>query len=303
MKILVTGASGFIGSHLIKELDGEVYGMVRWTAAKREHEGYIPVFCDLRDYHNVAKVIKDIRPSCVVHLGAITPVSLSFERPHEYFDINVMGTINLAEANLRYNEYLEKFVFAGTPEEYGIQEELPIKEDAPLKPNSPYAVSKAAASLYLQYMHKAYDFPTVISRHANCYGRKEQTHFVIESIVTQMLSSEKVCLGDPMPVRDFLYIDDVCKAYKMLIQKGEKGEVYNFGMGRGYSIKEAAELAEKVTGFCGAVYWHTLPARTGEILELVLDSTKAGKELGWHPNTDLESGLRKVADHWRDKLR
>ncbi|MDI6591487.1 MAG: SDR family oxidoreductase [Patescibacteria group bacterium] len=107
---------------------------------------------------------------------------------------NTIGTINLAEVNLRFNPYLKTFIYAGTPEEYGIQEKFPISEDAPLNPNSPYAVSKAAATKYLLYLYKAYNFSVIISRHANSYGRKFGDFLklgVIENIVIQMLKRKK----------------------------------------------------------------------------------------------------------------
>jgi len=171
-KIFITGIAGFIGSQLKETIKGKKYGLVRFGDLSMKHEGYIPVFSDLMDYYTLARAIQDIKPEIVIHLAALSSVSQSFERPQEYFEVNTIGTINLAEINLRFNPYLEKFIVAGTPEEYGIQEKFPIKEDASLNPNSPYAVSKVAATKYLLYLYKAYNFPVIISRHANCYGRK-----------------------------------------------------------------------------------------------------------------------------------
>jgi nucleoside-diphosphate-sugar epimerase len=302
MKILITGVTGFIGSHLVKELEGELYGMVRFGDIPTKHEGYIPVYSDLTDYHHLVKIIKEIKPDVIFHLAGLTSVSQSFERPQEYFEVNTIGTINLAEINLRFNPYLKKFIWAGTPEEYGVQNSFPTNEEAPLNPNSPYAISKVAATKYLLYMYRAYDFPVVVSRHANCYGRKFGIFSqlgVIENIVTQMLKGKKVYLGEPDVRRDFIYIDDVIEWYKTLMEKGKEGEIYNAGWGKSYSIREVAEKVKELTGFDGEIHWHSVPKRPGEILRIELDASKARRELGWEPRINLEKGLSKTIEYFK----
>lgn len=302
MKILITGITGFIGSHLKERVKGEKYGLVRSGDLPVKHEGYLPIFGDLRDYHTLTKTIQEIKPEIVIHLAGLTSVSQSFERPHEYFEVNTLGTINLAEANLRFNPYLKTFIYAGTPEEYGIQNKFPTQETAPLELNSPYAISKAAATKYLLYLYRAYNFPAIISRHANCYGRKFGDFSrlgVIENIVTQMLTKKEVYLGDPQVKRDFIYIDDVLNWYQILLAKGKKGEIYNTGWGKSYSIKETAELAKEVLGFNGTIYWNSIPKRPGEIPRIELNPLKARKELGWKPKIDLREGLKLTTDYWK----
>lgn len=302
MRYLVTGITGFIGSHLKEALDGEIYGLVQWFHKKQPFEGFIPIFGDLRNYHDLVNIIKDIKPEIIIHLGGITPVSLSFDRPFEYFETNVTGAINLVEINRKFNPYLKKLIVASTPEVYGIQDQLPISEKAEMNPNSPYAVSKAAADLYFKFGYKSYKLPIIFSRHANCYGRKDQMHFVIESIVTQMLTKKEIYLGNPNPKRDFLYIDDVVNFYLQLIEKGKFGEIYNGGWSKAYSIKEIVEMAKEITDFKGKIHWNSLPSRPGEIPEISLDSMKAMTQLGWKPTIDIKEGLKLVADYWRDKL-
>jgi nucleoside-diphosphate-sugar epimerase len=306
MKILITGVTGFIGSHLVKELSkdkiGEIYGVVRFGNRYTKHEGYEPIYADITDYHYLAKIISEIKPEIVIHLAALSSVSQSFERPQEYFLVNTIGTINLAEINLKFNPYLKKFIWAGTPEEYGIQTNFPIKEDAVLNPNSPYAVSKTATTQYLLYLHRTYDFPVVISRHANAYGRKLGIFSqlgVIENTVTQMLKGSDVYLGEPDVRRDFLYIDDVVEWYKVLMEKSKEGEIYNAGWGKSYSIKEVAEIAMELIGFTGEIHWHSIPKRPGEIPRIELDSSKARRELGWKPKINLEEGLTKTIEYFR----
>lgn len=305
MKIFITGVTGFIGSHLVKEIKGEkIYGLVRFGDLPIKHEGYIPIYGSITDYHWLAKQIKEIKPEIVIHLAGLTSVSQSFERPQEYFEVNTIGTINLAEINLRFNPYLKKFIWAGTPEEYGTQITFPTKENSLLTPNSPYAISKASATLYLQYMHKSYDFPVVTSRHANCYGRKTGIFAqlgVIENIVSEMLTKNEIFLGEPDIRRDFLYIDDVIRWYKTLIERGKEGEIYNAGWGKSYSIREVAELSKELLGWKGEINWRAIPKRPGEIPRIELDASKAKKELTWEPKIELKEGLSKVAEHFRRK--
>jgi nucleoside-diphosphate-sugar epimerase len=304
-RILITGITGFIGSQLKEKIEGEKYGLVKFWDLPMKHEGYVPIYGDLKDYHSLAKLIQEIKPEIVIHLAALTSVSQSFDRPQEYFEVNTVGTINLAEINLKYNPYLKKFIFAGTPEEYGIQEKFPIKEDAPLNPNSPYAVSKVAATKYLLYMFHTYNFPVVISRHANCYGRKFgefQKLGVLENIVTQMIKGKDVYLGEPDVRRDFLYIDDILDWYSLLLEKGKNGEIYNAGWGKSYSIRECAELAKEILGFKGSIFWHSIPKRPGEIPKIELDASKARQKLGWKPKINLREGLKLLAEYWRKRI-
>jgi dTDP-glucose 4,6-dehydratase len=308
MKVLVTGGSGFIGGHLIPkltELGHEVYSLERYVTGR-----YVlgartaAVFCDLRDSSSIQKLVKKIQPDVVVHLGAITAVAYSYDRPQEVFEVNALGTINLVEACLREVPTLKHFLYAGTSEEYGNQDKFPIEEDAELRPNSPYSVSKVAADKYLQYMHAAYDFPVTILRPFNTYGRKDNTHFVVERTITQMLEGKMVELGDPTPTRDFLYVDDHINAYLMCMDNPKaKGEIFNFCTGREVSIKELVGLISKFTGFEGEIRWNTIPARPLDIKKLVGSCEKAKRVLGWRPTYTLEEGLKKTVEFWRNKLK
>lgn len=304
-KILITGITGFIGSHLKEKIQGEKYGLVKFGDLPIKHEGYIPISVDLKDYHALSKLIQEIKPEIVIHLAGLTSVSQSFERPQDYFEVNTIGTINLAEINLRYNLYLEKFIWASTPEEYGIQEKFPIRENASLNPSSPYAVSKVAATKYLVYMNQAYGFPVVISRHANCYGRKLgefQKLGVIENIITQMIKGEDVYLGEPDVRRDFLYIEDVLDWYDTLLVKGETGQIYNAGWEKSYSIRDVVDITKEILKFNGSIFWNSIPKRPGEIPKIELDASKARERMGWKPKTDLKEGLKLLIEYWQDKI-
>ncbi|MEM4297370.1 MAG: SDR family NAD(P)-dependent oxidoreductase, partial [Nitrososphaerota archaeon] len=163
-KVLITGVTGFIGSHLaprLLELGYDVYSFERYMTG-RYVLGAIrqlkTLFGDLREYHTVRKVVRDVSPDYVIHLAAISPVAYSFEHPQEVMDVNLMGTINLSEACLHEAPGVKQMLFASTSEVYG-DGPVPRREDTPPNPNSPYAVSKLAAEKYLLYLKEAYDFP------------------------------------------------------------------------------------------------------------------------------------------------
>jgi nucleoside-diphosphate-sugar epimerase len=307
MRVLVTGGSGFIGGHLIKKLiefDHEVYSLERYVTGRYILGARtVTVFGDLRDSFTIRKLVREIQPDAVIHLASISPVAYSYDHPQEVFEVNALGTINLAEACLREVPHLRHFLFAGTSEEYGNQTEFPVKEDAELRPNSPYSLSKVAADKYLQYMRDAYNFPVTVLRPFNTYGRKDNVHFVVERIITQMLQGKTVKLGDPTPVRDFMYVDDHVDAYLTCLDNEKaKGEVFNFCTGRGISIKELAELIAKLIGFEGEIFWNTIPARPLDIQKLVGSYEKAKRVLGWEPKYTLEEGLKKTISFWKGKL-
>lgn len=308
-KVLVTGGSGFIGSHLIPELldaEYDVYSLERYVTGRYILGGRRiakTIFADLHDYFTIRDLIRKIQPDAVIHLASISAVSYSYNHPNEVVETNLLGTINLAESCLREAPHFKHFLFAGTSEEYGNQETLPIKENAELCPNSPYAASKVAADKYLQYMRDAYGFPVTILRNFNTYGRKDNTHFVVERTITQMLKEKVVTLGDPSPVRDFLYVDDHVNSYLTCLgNKKAIGEVFNFCTGRGASIAQLVDLTGKLTNFKGEVIWNTIPRRPLDIAKLVGNYSKAEKSLGWKPKYTLGKGLEVAINFWKEKL-
>jgi len=309
MKILVTGGNGFIGSHLIPrlvELEHDVYSLERYVTGRYVLGGertVKTVFCDLRDHFAVRSAIRNIEPEAVIHLASISSVSYSYEHPQEVIETNFLGTVNLAEACMREVPSFKHFLFAGTSEEYGNSKVNPKTEDSPMCPNSPYSASKVAADKYLQYMRDAYGFPTTVLRNFNTYGRKDNTNFVVERTIVQMLKGKNVRLGDPLPVRDFLYVDDHVNSFLTCLSNGKAlGEVFNFCTGRGTSIKQLVELISELTGFRGQVNWNTIPSRPLDIAELVGDCSKANRLLDWRHKYELKDGLQLTIDFWKTRL-
>jgi len=301
-KILVTGASGFIGSNLVPRLikeNHEVYCLLRYVSNRVPNlpPEANPVFCDLRDSLDLKKIVKDTNPEIIVHLASCSSVAYSHLHTQEVFDINLIGTINMALAAKELSG-LEKFIFAGTSEEYGNQEVFPIKEDAPLKPNQPYAISKVAADGYLNYLYTAFGFPAIIARPFNTYGRTDNFNFVTERIITQMLGDRGVTLGNPNPIRDLLYIDDHVNGYVQLIkhpnilEKLGKERAINFCTGKGVTIKVLAEKIAEIIGYDSEkINWKYSYSRPTEIDVLEGDNKKAKTLLGWESKIGLDKGL------------
>jgi len=308
-KVLVTGGSGFIGGHLIPALldaEHDVYSLERYVTGRYvlgSRRDVKTFFGDLCDFFAIRKLVREIQPDAVIHLASISAVSYSYDHPYEVLETNLLGTVNLAESCLREVPHFKHFLFAGTSEEYGNQENFPIKENAELRPNSPYAVSKVAVDRYLQYMRHAYNFPITVLRNFNTYGRKDNTHFVVERTITQMLKEKVVRLGDPTPVRDFLYVDDHVNSYLTCLGNERAiGEAFNFCTGLGISIAQLVDLIKKLTSFGGEVIWNTVPRRPLDITKLVGDYSKAEKLLRWKPKYTLEKGLKVTVDFWKKKL-
>jgi GDP-mannose 4,6-dehydratase len=319
MKVLLTGILGFIGSQMAEKLihEGhEVYGVVRRVANRNMAvignilNDITLLSGDITDYVSTRNAIKIANPDIVINLAALSPVRDSFERPFEYQQANLIGAMNVAHALLELPDpQNRKLVAASTAEVYGLQENKPLKETLPLCPSSPYAVSKAAADLYLRMMFNTYDLHGTIMRPANSYGRKFDTSFIIEYIVTQMLKGEPVYVGAPDSIRDYMYVDDHVNAYMLAMQndKADK-QVFNVGTGIGVTNKELTELTAKKIGYDSkrvkfGSYPPGYPYRPtiSDQPYLVLDATKIKKTLNWAPTFTLDQGLEKVITYFRKK--
>jgi len=309
LRILVTGASGFIASRLIPRLaalDHEVLALERYVTGRYvlgKNSAVGKVFSDLNDYAAIRKAIREVQPEAIIHLASISPVSYSYDHPLEVMDTNFLATVNLAEAAFREAHHFKQFLLASTSETYG-NGPNPKKETTQQNPNSPYSVSKVACEQYLNYMTEAYKFPSTILRPFNTYGRTENTHFVVERMIFQMLTRDKVDLGDPKPVRDLLYVEDHVNAYLSCLDNPKAiGEAFNFCTGRGVTIKELAALIAKTCDYKGELSWQQIPSRPLDILELVGDNSKAKQVLGWKSSYSLEEGLKLTVQDWRKKLK
>ena len=320
MKVLVTGILGFIGSHLAEKLVDsgyEVYGVARHVANRNmEVIGNIAkditlVSGDITDYVSIRNATKAVTPDVIVHLAALSPVRDSFERPFEYQQTNLVGTMNVAHALLELPDpQTRKLVAASTAEVYGLQEKEPLNESFCLKPSSPYAVSKAAADLYLQMMFHTYGLHGTILRPANSYGRKHDVSFMVEYLVTQMLKGETVYIGAPDSVRDYMYVDDHVSAYLLAIKNAKADrQLYNVGTGIGVTNRELAELIAQKIGFDpNKIKFRSYPPGypfrpfASDQPYIVLDATKIRNELNWAPKLNLSEGIDKTITYFRNRM-
>ena len=319
-KVLITGVTGFIGSHLALALSKkgyEVYSLIKHSTS-RDMKSLSPflkdtiiVTCDISDYQSVSHTLKNVDPDIVVHLAALSPVRDSFEKPFGYVQTNVVGTMNIAHGMLELADFKKKkLIYASTAEVYGIQKVQPTKEDAALNPSSPYAFTKAMTDMYLRMMPSVYGLNTTVMRCTNTFGRKLDTSFFVEYVITSILKGEKVYVGAPDSVRDYMYIDDHVNAYIKAIEHPEvKGEALNAAPGIGMTNKEVAfKIAELLKynkkDIILGKYPPNYPMRPIESDQpfIVLDSSKIKKMLGWKQEVSFEEGLKKTIDYWKSKM-
>jgi nucleoside-diphosphate-sugar epimerase len=320
-RILVTGVTGFIGSHLVRELVGmkrySVFGLMRYTTNRNPRlleeflKGAEPVICDITDYHSIKNTIKRVNPDVIVHLAALSPVRDSFEKPFAYVNTNIVGTMNIAYSMLELPNFKQrKLVYASTAEVYGIQEKYPTREDSILNPSSPYANTKAMTDVQLRMMARVYGLNVTLMRCTNSYGRKIDTSFFIEYLVTTMLKKEKVYVGAPDSLRDYMYVSDHVNAYIKAIEKKDvSGEAFNASTENMISNKDVAYRIADLMGFDKkniilGKYPPDYPTRPIESDQpfIHLDSTKIRRVLGWRPEIGLDKGLRVTIDLWKKSM-
>lgn len=301
----MTGSSGFIGKYLTDRLSG-----------KHEIDHMVS---NLEEYERVHEEISMSQPDIVLHLAARTEVESSFYEHVDFSIVNYVGSVNLIEA-CRKAKNLKLFLFASTMETYGWQEvsdlvekgqclhwaqDYAFDEETPQNANAPYAVAKVAVEKYLEYAARSYDLPWAAIRQTNCYGRWDNTFFVMESIISQMIKSDVINLGYGKPYRNFIFIDDLLDFYEVLIDNYEKaaeGKVFCCGPNNPIRITDLAARIAKKLNWSGTINWNTRPHRPGEIYYLSSKNNKATQMLGWEPKVELDEGIDKTIKLWQDQL-
>ena len=318
MKILITGITGFAGSHLAdfllrSEPKAEVAGIYRWRSRTENVEhlaGKVSLLeCDIRDATATREVIESFRPDYVFHLAAQSFVPSSWKAPQETLSTNIIGQLNLFEA-MRKSGHSCRIQIAGSSEEYGMvhPDEVPITEDQPLRPLSPYAVSKVAQDALAYQYFMSYGLPVVRTRGFNHTGPRRPSVFVCSDFARQVVEIEKglrepiISVGNLEAERDFTDVRDTVRGYWLALSKGEPGEVYNVASGTSWAIGRVLEMLIEFAGVQVKVTPDEARMRPSDVPRLMGDASRLREATGWTPEIPFEQTLRDLLDYWRARL-
>lgn len=323
MKVLITGITGFVGSHLADFIlanfpEAEISGLKRWRSdmSNIHHlENRLKLHeCDIKDAHNLYEAIGSIQPDKIFHLAAQSYVPASWESPAETIHTNIIGQVNLFEAvrKLRMSGYDPVMQIAGSSEEYGHTEphELPIKEDNPLRPLSPYAVSKVCQDYHGYQYYKSYGLRIIRTRAFNHSGPRRGRLFVDSNFAKQIAEIEKgirpseIRVGNLEAVRDFTDVRDIVEAYWLATEKCEPGEIYNISSGQPHKIQDILnKLIELSTIKNIEIIQDPERMRPSDVPILFGDSSKFRAATGWKPRYDyLNQTLLDTLNYWRERV-
>jgi NAD dependent epimerase/dehydratase len=317
VKVLVTGADGFIGSHLTEALvrhDAEVTALSLYNSFDKN--GWLDDLPeairariairrgDIRDAAFVRRLLRG--QDVVFHLAALIAIPHSYIAAQSYVETNVLGTLNLLEAARELG--LARIIHTSTSEVYGTALTLPIAESHPLQGQSPYSASKIGADMMAEAFARSFALPVVILRPFNTYGPRQSERAVIPTVIRQVLdpSCTAIGIGDTATVRDFNFVDDTVAAFLAIGRAAgvEFGRAYNAGSGQAVSVAEMIDLVIGLTE-CAKPVEHD-PERmrpaASEVRALLADSSRLAASVGWRPGVDLRDGLARTIAWWRDRL-
>lgn len=309
--VLITGADGFIGSHLTEMLvkqGAKVKALSQYNSFNNwgwledvDCKKDIEVLCgDIRDPHYIKKITKDTQ--VIFHLAALIAIPYSYVAPDSYIDTNIKGTLNICQAALENN--VEKIINTSTSEVYGTALYVPIDEKHPLQPQSPYSATKIGADAIAMSFYSSFNLPLCTARPFNTYGPRQSARAVIPTIITQIASGKKqIELGDVTPTRDFNYVKDTCRGF-MDLAKSEKsvGETVNIGSNYEISIGDTLDLIKKIMN--SDVEFITDKKRIrpekSEVNRLWCDNSKIKELCGFEPEYSIESGLKETIEWFKN---
>jgi GDP-4-dehydro-6-deoxy-D-mannose reductase len=317
MKVLITGITGFVGSHLADYLlerdDIEICGIARWRSQKEniKHLGdrIKLVECDIKDMTSVHEVVKSFKPDRIFHLAAQSFVPASWSAPAETLSTNIIGEVNIFESvrDLGLNTTIQ---IAGSSEEYGLvkPDEVPITEANPLRPLSPYGVSKVAQDLLGYQYFKSYGMNIVRTRAFNHTGPRRGEVFVCSTFAKQIAEIEKGKKGKILKVgnleaqRDFTDVRDIVKAYWLAAEKCDPGEVYNICSGEPRTIQSILDTLLSFTKAKVDIKKDPSRMRPSDVPILKGDFSKFSKKTGWKPEIPFEKTLKDILNYWRERV-
>ena len=310
-QVLVTGAEGFIGSHLTEELlaaGADVRALVHYNPFGRwgwlhEHAGDIDIRAgDVRDAERVASVAEGV--DVIFHLAALVGIPYSYEAPESYVQTNIIGTHNLLQAARRAG--VSRYVQTSTSEVYGSALRVPIYEEHPLQPQAPYSASKIGADMLALSFHHAFELPVAVVRPFNTYGPRQSARAVIPAVLGQIYAgSSEIQVGATAPKRDFNFVTDTASGFMAIAECDRAlGEVVNIGSGREIAIGDLIELMIEVSGRAVRTVRAAERIRPAgsEVDRLMCDNTRAREWASWTPAVSLADGLRQTADWIEENL-
>lgn len=318
MRALITGITGFVGSHLaeylLQQKGMEVYGTCRWRSPLDNiihiKDRVSLIDCELRDLVSTNKAISEIKPDFIFHLAAQSYVPVSFSTPNDTIITNIIGTANLLEA-VRMSSIDPVIHICSSSEVYGQvrEDEVPITEDTPLRPASPYAVSKVGEDLLSQQYFLSYGIKTIRTRMFTHTGPRRGSVFATSAFAKQIAEIEKgikepvVYVGNLNSVRTFADVRDAVKAYWLLVNKCEPGEVYNIGGNRTMKIGEMLDLLLSMTDKKVQIKVDKRLLRPSDVTLQIPCTDKFVNKTGWKPEIPLEKTLKDLLDYWRQAIK
>ena len=306
-KILVTGADGFIGSHLTEILSAKGYevkalsqynsfnnwGWLEQVNCKNDIE---ILSGDIRDSNYCKTITKDVE--IIFHLAALIAIPFSYVAPDSYIETNIRGTLNICQAAKENG--VSRLIHTSTSEVYGTAQYVPIDEKHPLQPQSPYSATKIAADAMAMSFYNSFDLPVTIVRPFNTYGPRQSARAVIPTIITQIASGKKqIKLGDQSPTRDFNYVEDCCRGFVELAEsKKTIGETINIGSNTEISIGDTFNLIKELMSSDVTLIDDEQRKRPkkSEVFRLWCDNQKINKLVGYKPQVNIKDGLKKTID-------
>ena len=313
-QVLVTGAGGFIGSHLVEALvkkGARVRGFVHYNSRgdagllrliQREILDTVEIIPgDIRDPQAVQEAVKGC--SFVFHLGALISIPYSYLHPTEVAETNIIGTLNVLNACREFG--VPRMVHTSTSEVYGTALRVPIDESHPLQGQSPYSASKIGADKLVESYYCAFGLPVVTVRPFNTFGPRQSSRAVIPTIITQALVNDTILLGNLDSKRDFTFVSDTVNGFiKAAEAQSVEGEVFNLGTGSEVTIGDLAQMIMRIVGRQVPIETDQIRLRpeNSEVQRLLSDNSKARKELGWQPEFSLEKGLEQTVNWIQEHL-
>ncbi len=306
-KILVTGGAGFIASHIVDKYISEGHPVVvidNLSSGKKENINPEAKFynVDITDKEKISEIFEKEKPDIVNHHAAQIDVRKSVSEPVFDANINIIGSLNLLENCKKYN--VQKFIFASSGGTiYGECSDVPPDENSPYCPMSPYGIAKLSVEYYIKYYSEIFNLKTVVLRYGNVYGPRQDPHGeagVVAIFSERILKDEPVFIfGDGKQMRDYVFIEDVVRANYLALNHNESLTL-NIGTSIATSVLELFEKMKKISGYKKQPIFK--PPRTGELFKSFLDIKKAKEKLNWQPLVDLDKGLEKTIEYFRDKI-